>query len=106
VRTPRFFNAGHQAGVLPNGEKEKTMATNVKSCESCGMPMPEAKDHGGADADNLYCVHCTNRTGKLKSRKEIREGMINLYMSRMGKPRDEAEKFVDKQMKKFPAWKK
>ena len=81
------------------------MATDLKACESCGMPMPEAKDHGGGDVGNPYCVHCTHETGKLKSRAEIREGMINLYMSRMGKPREEAEKFVDQQMKKFPAWK-
>jgi hypothetical protein len=104
VHTPRFFNAAHQAGILPNGEKEKTMATNVKTCESCGMLMPKAKDHGGGEVGNPYCVHCTDETGKLKSRAEIREGMINLYMSRMGKPREEAEKFADQQMKKLPAW--
>ena len=82
------------------------MATNVKTCESCGMPMSKAKEHGGGEVSNPYCVHCTDETGKLKSRKVIREGMINLYMSRMGKPREEAEKFVDEQMKKLPAWKR
>ena len=81
------------------------MATDLKACESCGMPMGEAKDHGGGDVGNPYCVHCTDEAGKLKSRVEIREGMINLYMSRMGKPREEAEKFVDEQMNKLPAWK-
>ena len=82
------------------------MATDPKTCQSCGMPMPQAKDHGGGEVGNPYCVHCTDQTGKLKSRAEIREGMINLCMSRMGKPRDEAESFVDRQMKKLPAWKK
>ena len=82
------------------------MVANVKTCESCGMAMLQAKDHGGGDAGNPYCVHCTDQTGKLKSRAEIREGMINLYMSRTGKPRQEAEGFVDEQMKKLPAWKK
>lgn len=81
------------------------MVTDVKACESCGMSMPESKDHGGGDMSNLCCVYCTDETGKLKSRSEIREGMINLYMSRMGKPKEEAEKFVDEQMKKLPAWK-
>ena len=82
------------------------MAANVKTCESCGMGMPQEKDHGGGDAGNPFCVHCTGQTGKLKSRAEIREGMINLYMSRMGKPREEAVRFVDEHMKKLPAWKK
>jgi hypothetical protein len=81
------------------------MATDVKVCESCGMSIPEAKDHGGGDMSNPYCLYCTDETGKLKSRAEIREGMINLYMTRMGKPKEEAEKFVDEQMKELPAWK-
>ena len=80
------------------------MATDLQACESCGMRMGEAKHHGGGDVGNPCCVYCTDETGKLKSRAEIREGMINLYMSRMGKPREEAEKFVDQQMKKLPAW--
>lgn len=80
------------------------MADEVKACESSGTPMPEAKDHGGGDVNNPFCVYCTDEAGKLKSRAEIREGMINLYTSRMGKPREEAEKFVDEQMNKLPAW--
>lgn len=80
------------------------MVTDVRVCESCGMSMPESKDHGGGDVNNPFCVYCTDETGKLKSCAEIREGMINLFMSRMGKPREEAEKFVDEQMNKLPAW--
>ena len=82
------------------------MVADVKACRSCGMAMPQAKDHGGGDASNPYCVHCTDQTGKLKDRAEIREGMINLYMSRSGTPREEAERFVDEEMKKLPAWEK
>jgi len=82
------------------------MATDPRTCQSCGMLMLQAKDHGGGEVDNPYCVHCTDQTGKLKDRAEIREGLINLYMSRTGKPRQEAERFVDEQMKKLPAWKK
>ena len=81
------------------------MAEEVKACQSCGMPMRQAKDHGGGEVDNPYCVYCTDQTGKLKSRQEIREGMIHFYMARMGKSRDEAERFVDEQMRKLPAWK-
>jgi hypothetical protein len=77
----------------------------VEPCDSCGMPMREIEEHGGGDWNNPHCVHCTNRTGKLKSRQEVRESLIELYMSRMELPREEIEKMVDKQMKKLPAWK-
>jgi hypothetical protein len=81
------------------------MADEVKSCESCGMPMQNEKDHGGGDIENPFCVYCTDETGKLRSRQEVREGMIHLFMAQMGRSREEAEKFVDGQMKKLPAWK-
>jgi len=81
------------------------MAKESKVCESCGMPMKKAEEHGGGDVENLYCVYCTDKTGKLKSRQKVREGMIRFYMSQMGKTKKDAEKFVDEQMKKFPAWK-
>jgi len=81
------------------------MINDISPCDSCGMPMREAKDHGGGDWSNPYCVHCTDETGKLRSREQVRESMTRLYMSRMGKPREEAQKFVDQQMKKLPAWK-
>lgn len=81
------------------------MSDEVEACRSCGMSMPMSEDHGGGDVGISHCVHCTDETGELKNRREIREGMINLYMTRMGKPREEAERFVDEQMKKHPAWK-
>ncbi len=76
-----------------------------KACESCGMPMKTAEEHGGGDINNLYCRYCTDAEGKLKSREEVREGMIQFYVKSQGKPREEAEKFVDEQMRKMPAWK-
>ena len=81
------------------------MADEVKVCQSCGMPMKVAKDHGGKDTNNPYCVYCTDEAGKLKSRQEVREGMIRFYMSQMAKSREEAEKSVDEHMKNLPAWK-
>jgi hypothetical protein len=81
------------------------MMNEVKPCDSCGMPMREVQDHGGSNWSNPYCVHCTDETGKLKRREQVRESMTRLYMSRLGKPREEAQKFVDQQMKKLPAWK-
>ena len=81
------------------------MAKEEKVCESCSMPMKKAEEHDSGDIKNPYCVYCTDKTGKLKSRQEVREGMIQFYMSQMGKTKKEAGKFVDKQRKKFPAWK-
>jgi hypothetical protein len=75
------------------------------TCESCGMPMKDASHHGGKDVNNPYCVYCTDETGKLKSREEVRKGMIGFFMKSENKTREDAEKHVDEHMKKMPAWK-
>ena len=74
-------------------------------CESCGMPMTEAEMHGGGKVENPYCCYCCNEAGDLKSREEVREGMVNFFVQSQGKPREEAEKFVDDTMSRMPAWK-
>ncbi len=76
-----------------------------KLCESCGMPMIQPGDFGAGDQDNKYCVHCTDKEGKLKPREEVRGGMIKYFMSVKQKPEGEAIRFVDEWMKKMPAWK-
>lgn len=68
--------------------------------------MKTVEEHGGGDVNNPYCKYCTDAEGKLKSRKEVREGMIQFYMNSQGKPRGETEKFVDEKMRKMPAWKR
>ncbi len=75
------------------------------TCESCGMTMKDASQHGGEDINNLFCLYCTDETGKLKPREKIREGMIGFYMKSENKSREEAERFTDEYMKKMPAWK-
>ena len=67
--------------------------------------MRELDEHGGGDWNNPYCAQCTDKNGKLKSRQQVRENLIKLYMSRMELPREEVEKMVDYWMKKLPAWK-
>lgn len=74
------------------------------NCQSCGLPMMIDADHGGGRIDNPNCRYCTDESGNLKSKEEIREGMINLYMQSFGKPREEAEKEVDARMSEMPAW--
>lgn len=71
------------------------------NCESCGLPMDHPEDYGGQIPGNKYCKYCTDSEGKLKTREEVRNGMINLMKSKGEK---DAEKLVDKYMKKMPAW--
>ncbi|MDP3954746.1 MAG: zinc ribbon domain-containing protein [bacterium] len=74
------------------------------NCQSCGMPMDQDVDHGGGRADNNYCKHCTDEAGNLKSRDEVREGMISFYTQSMGRSREEAVREVDAHMAQMPAW--
>ena len=77
----------------------------MRICESCGMPMEGAKDHGGQDEKNIYCKHCTDSKGQLKSREQVREGMINYMMRSEKKERAVAEKLIDEHMSRMPVWK-
>jgi hypothetical protein len=74
-------------------------------CESCGMPMRSAEDHGGGRADNPYCMHCTDEAGNLKSYAEALAGMTAFARQMMGVSEEEALKFAKEGMAKLPAWK-
>jgi hypothetical protein len=77
----------------------------VDMCESCGMPMQNDELRGGKQPENKCCVHCCDAEGKLKSKEEVREGMISYYVEHEGKSKEDAETFVDEYMTKMPAWK-
>ena len=77
---------------------------SAKRCQACGMPLTHPSQHGNADADNPYCIYCTDTAGNLKSRTEIREGMIHYVMKSENCQRQQAEVEVDRQMKSLPAW--
>ena len=53
----------------------------VTACESCGMPMETLDMHGGGIEENPYCIYCTDAHGHLKPRADVREGMIQFYMT-------------------------
>ncbi|MDO8339566.1 MAG: zinc ribbon domain-containing protein [Candidatus Burarchaeum sp.] len=74
-------------------------------CESCGMPMEGDATHGGHRQDNKYCAYCTTPDGKLKSKAQVREGMIKYMMKSEKKSEDEARQMVDDHMSRMPAWK-
>ena len=75
------------------------------SCESCGLLMRKAEDHGGGDMDNKYCKNCAPN-GKLMSREWIKEGWAKYIIKTKSISKEKAEKKVDKEMAKMPAWKK
>lgn len=73
-------------------------------CQSCGMPMETPEMHGGGVKENPYCIYCTDAQGRLKSRVEVREGMIQFFVDTVGQSRQEAEQAVDATMGEMPAW--
>jgi hypothetical protein len=76
------------------------------NCQSCGMPMDSDKQHGGGDPSNKFCIYCTDAAGKLKTREQVRQGMIAFFMKARRLDETAAAKFVDDYMKNMPAWKK
>lgn len=79
--------------------------SEVKNCESCGMPMINPEDFGGSDVSNRYCRHCTNEKGELKSYDEIFDGLVNFIIKTQGMDRTQAELAAKEGLAKMPAWK-
>jgi hypothetical protein len=66
--------------------------------------MTEPELHGGEDVENRCCCYCCDEAGNLKSREQVREGMISFFVQEEGKSREEAAAFVDGHMAEMPAW--
>lgn len=83
-----------------------TMITGGLACDSCGRPMGSAKDHGGGDAQNPYCRHCTDRGGALLPYASVLTYLVeNEYMARNGMARAQAEAAARSALSRMPAWK-
>ena len=80
------------------------VSKTAKNCMSCGMPMTKPEEFGGGNPDNIYCVHCSNPDGSLKSREEVFEGMVNFMMTSQNMDRETAEIAAKEYMAKMPAW--
>jgi len=76
----------------------------IKKCMSCGMPMTKLDEFGGKNPANIYCVHCSNLDGSLKSYDEVLKGMINFMMTSQKMDRKTAEGAAKEYMSKMPAW--
>jgi len=80
------------------------VSKTAKNCMSCGMPMTKLEDFGGGNPANIYCVHCSNPDGSLKSYDEVLEGMVNFMMMSQNMDRETAERAAKEHMSKMPAW--
>ena len=80
------------------------ISKTVKNCMSCGMPMTKHEDFGGGNPANIYCVHCSNPNGSLKSYEEVFEGMVNFMMTSQKMDRKTAESAAKEHMSRMPAW--
>ena len=80
------------------------ISETAKNCLSCGMPMTSPDDFGGGNEDNVYCVHCSNAEGSLKSYQEVYEGMVDFMVISQKMDRDTAEIVAKEHMSEMPAW--
>ena len=76
----------------------------AKNCLSCGMPMTKPEDFGGENPENIYCVHCANADGNLKSYDEVLRSMVNFMMMFQKMDQETAEKAIKALLAKMPAW--
>ena len=79
-------------------------APAIATCQSCGMPMMNAGEHGGGDEENIYCIHCCHPDGSLKDYDEVFKGMVSLMMTNRGMGKEEAEKAAGDYLAIMPAW--
>ena len=80
------------------------VSKTAKNCLSCGMPLTKPEDFGGGDPTNIYCMHCSNPDGSLKSYEDVFEGMVNFMMMSQKMDRETAENAAKEYMSKMPAW--
>ncbi len=80
------------------------LSKTIKNCMSRGMPMTKLEDFGGGNPASIYCVHCSNPDGSLKSRDEVFAGMVSFMMMSQNMDRETAERAAREYMSKMPAW--
>ena len=81
------------------------MEKKVMHCRSCGMPMTDPKMHGAANPKNRYSIYCTDTKGRLKTRAQVKAGMVMFFVKHKKVSEKDAAKFVESYMRRMPAWK-
>lgn len=72
-----------------------------KFCQSCGIPLGGEM---GMDFRGDYCVHCTDESGKLKEKDEIREGIAQWLAMFTPDPKADFMQRAAHYMSAMPAW--
>ena len=80
------------------------LSRTVKTCLSCGMPMAKPEDFGAMNPANLYCGHCTDSDGSLKSYDEVLEGMVSFMITSQNMDKESAGSAAREYMSRMPAW--
>ena len=62
------------------------------------------EDFGGQNPDNLYCVHCSNPDGSLKSYDEVLKGMVVFMVNTQHMDEKSAGVAAREYLAKMPAW--
>jgi uncharacterized glyoxalase superfamily protein PhnB len=71
----------------------------MDSCQSCGMPLANASE------GQMYCQHCTDDEGALRSYEQVFEGSVTGFFMAMQKmERQEAEQAAEEHLARMPAW--
>jgi hypothetical protein len=83
---------------------ESCEISSTSCCQSCGMPMHSSTDYGGGNTENVYCVHCCQPDGGLKSYDEVLENMVTLFMKTRNLDRTSAEQSARDYLTSLPAW--
>ena len=71
-------------------------------CHSCSAPLGNPEFKGASD---IYCKYCTDTKGKLKSRDEVKQGIIHWFKTWHPTTNDKTlSARADSFMRGLPAW--
>ncbi|MFC2062754.1 zinc ribbon domain-containing protein [Chloroflexota bacterium] len=80
------------------------LSKSAMNCLSCGMPMTKFEDFGGGNPANIYCVHCSNPDGSLKSYDEVLQGMAGFMVATQNMDKETASAAAREHLANMPAW--
>ena len=75
----------------------------LKFCQSCGNTMMKPSDFGGGNMANPYCSFCTDSSGNLKSKEEVKNALMRFFL-KQEVCKEEAERKALELMHSAPAW--
>jgi radical SAM protein with 4Fe4S-binding SPASM domain len=77
----------------------------MKYCASCGMPLANKDDIGAENEKGIFCKHCVDENGNVKSCQEIFNGGMEFFMNTIPNvDKNLAEKVTRKNMNMQSYW--